>query len=135
MEDDLSLGKTLRQARDARKMTLDAVAKITRISQHVLESIENDALSELPADVYARGFVRAYCRAVELPEKPPLEMLERALQTRKHAAPTGLGLTPEEIGRPMMPVEPLGALGKQKMKILAGVGAVMVLVLIYLLMR
>jgi cytoskeletal protein RodZ len=138
MEDDASrttLGGTLRQARQGRNMTLEAVATITRISQPVLDSIETDSLGDLPADVYVRGFVRAYCRAIELPEKGPLELLEKALVQRKHAAPTGLGATPEEIGRPMMPVEPLGALGKQKMKILVGVGAVAVLVLIYLLMR
>jgi hypothetical protein len=147
MEDDLipaapapvgppgSLGSTLRQAREGRKMSLAQVAAVTRIAQPVLESIETDSLGDLPADVYVRGFVRAFCRTIELPEKAPLELLERALLARKNAAPTGVGATPEEIGRPMMPVEPLGALGKQRTKILVAVGAVLVLVLIYFLMR
>jgi hypothetical protein len=64
-----------------------------------------------------------------------MELLERALLVRKNAAPTGIGATPEEIGRPLMPVEPLGALGKRRMQILGGIAAVLVLVLIWVLMR
>ena len=57
----------LRVGRDARGMTLDEVARVTRIQQRALERLEAARFDELPADVFVRGFIRNYARCVGLP--------------------------------------------------------------------
>jgi flagellar biosynthesis protein FlhG len=47
----------LRRVREAQGIELEAISKKTKISLSHLRAIENDSFSELPAEVYARGFV------------------------------------------------------------------------------
>jgi cytoskeletal protein RodZ len=56
-------GATLREAREAAKMSLADVAAKTRIPQRHLEAIERDEFDALPSMTYAVGFARAYARA------------------------------------------------------------------------
>ena len=60
------LGKTLQKARQARGVTLEEVARETRISRRYLEALENENFGLLPAPVYARGFLRIYARYLGL---------------------------------------------------------------------
>ena len=53
-----SIGLTLQQAREARGMSIEDVARVTRISQSIIRAIEHDDRAALPADVYVRGFTR-----------------------------------------------------------------------------
>ena len=53
-----SAGLTLKQARLAQGMSVEDIARITRISRSVIEAIECDDKEKLPADVYVRGFTR-----------------------------------------------------------------------------
>lgn len=61
-----SIGNTLRDARNRRGMSLEDVAKITRITRTSLEAIEDGSAQEHLPQVYLRGFVRAYANTVEL---------------------------------------------------------------------
>jgi cytoskeleton protein RodZ len=56
----------LRQAREARGLTLDALAAITRIQPRVLVGLECNDLSAIPPRPYVRGFVATYAREVGL---------------------------------------------------------------------
>jgi len=69
-----SLGAYLRELRLAKGLSLDEVARTSRVSQRYLEALETDALDRLPAPVFTRGFVRAYCQALR---EPPDEALAR----------------------------------------------------------
>lgn len=60
------VGDALRAARESRGLTLEQVEKATRIRRVFLEAIEEDRFDELPAPVYARGFIRNYARLVGL---------------------------------------------------------------------
>lgn len=60
------LGQTLRQAREACGVSLDTIARRTNIARHVLDSIERNALNEVPGGLFTRGYVRAYAREVGL---------------------------------------------------------------------
>ena len=53
-----SVGLRLQQAREAQGMSIEDVARITRISRSVVAAIESDDNDALPADVYVRGFSR-----------------------------------------------------------------------------
>jgi hypothetical protein len=54
----------LREGRSARGLTIEDVARITRIQQRTLERLEDGRFDELPADVFVRGFIRNYARCV-----------------------------------------------------------------------
>ncbi len=54
------IGSQLRQAREARGLSLDQAQKATRIKRVFLEAIEADRFDDLPGPVQARGFVRSY---------------------------------------------------------------------------
>jgi cytoskeletal protein RodZ len=53
-------GQTLRQAREAKDISLAQAERATRISKTYLEALEKHEFSELPASTYARGIVRNY---------------------------------------------------------------------------
>ncbi|HSF03514.1 MAG TPA: helix-turn-helix domain-containing protein, partial [Solirubrobacterales bacterium] len=55
-------------------MSLEEIARTTRVAQHYLESLETDTYDGLPAPVFIRGFIRAYCQALG---EPPHEALAR----------------------------------------------------------
>ena len=63
-------GNTLRAAREAKGYTVAQVAEITRIMHSMIEDLENEDFSRLPAPIYGRGFVKLYCEAVGLDPKP-----------------------------------------------------------------
>jgi curved DNA-binding protein CbpA len=59
-------GARLRRARLKRGLEIEQIAAITKINSSYLRSIEEDALEQLPAQVYVRGFVKAFARFVGL---------------------------------------------------------------------
>jgi cytoskeleton protein RodZ len=59
-------GNKLRDAREARGLSLDDVAHVTRIPRSSLALIEEGRFDRLPAPVFVRGFLKSYARAVGL---------------------------------------------------------------------
>jgi cytoskeletal protein RodZ len=69
MQDGLAanpVGERLRAAREAKGMSLDEVASVTRVPTRHLEHIERGDWDALPAVTYSVGFARAYANAVGL---------------------------------------------------------------------
>jgi transcriptional regulator with XRE-family HTH domain len=60
------VGERLREAREAKGLSLDDVAAMTRVPTRHLEHIDNGNWSALPAITYSLGFARAYAKAVGL---------------------------------------------------------------------
>ena len=60
------VGERLKAAREAREMSLDDVANITRVPTRHLQHIERGEWDALPAVTYSVGFARAYANAVGL---------------------------------------------------------------------
>src|SRR5262245_52425795 len=56
-----SVGAYLRGLREAKHGSLADMARATRVSESQLAAIESDRFSELPAPVFVKGFIRAYC--------------------------------------------------------------------------
>ena len=61
-----SIGVALRQAREARALTLHEVEMQTRIRQKYLEALEMGDLTALPSPTHARGFLRNYAQFLHL---------------------------------------------------------------------
>jgi len=62
-EQDLpqSVGGYLRALKEAKQGSLEEIARATRVGVYQLEALESDRFSELPAPVFVKGFIRAYC--------------------------------------------------------------------------
>jgi len=74
-----SLGEMLRRARELRGLTLERVARDTKIPQRHLEAFERDNLTAVPAGFYQRAELRTYAQAVGLDQRLALAELESAL--------------------------------------------------------
>lgn len=61
-----SVGQLLRSAREGLGMSLQVLARVTRIPTGSLVAIEENNFDALPAPVFVRGFIRSYCREVHL---------------------------------------------------------------------
>jgi cytoskeleton protein RodZ len=63
-------GKTLREARERKGVTLRQIANATKLSVGQLEALERNDLAKLPGGIFSRGIVRSYATQVGLdPEK------------------------------------------------------------------
>ncbi len=62
----MSVGAQLRASREARGLSIDAVAHTTRVHSRILAAIERDDLSAMPPRPFGRGFVSAYAREMGL---------------------------------------------------------------------
>jgi cytoskeletal protein RodZ len=64
--DIVTIGERLRLAREGKELSLDDVARQTRIPIRHLQHIEAEDWDALPAPTYAIGFTRNYANAVGL---------------------------------------------------------------------
>ena len=76
------IGTQLREAREARGLSLEQLAAETRIPQRHLQTIEAGEFSALPARTYAIGFSRTYARAVGLDDADVAERVRAELDAQ-----------------------------------------------------
>ena len=76
-----SVGAYLQRLRAAKGAALGDIARATRVGRCHLEALEGNESGELPAPVFVKGFIRAYC---EFLETKPDEALARY---RPHRGP------------------------------------------------
>jgi hypothetical protein len=67
-----SLALWLRAGRCQKGLSLDEVARKTKIQARILEQLESGKLEGLPADVFVRGFIRSMAKCVGLDEDEAL---------------------------------------------------------------
>lgn len=60
------LGQTLREAREAKGLSLDDLQEITKIQKRYLSAIEEGNFAQLPGEFYTRAFIKNYAEAVDL---------------------------------------------------------------------
>jgi cytoskeleton protein RodZ len=82
----LSVGGYLRALRQAKQGSIEEIAQATRVSAYQLEALEADRLSELPAPIFVKGFIRAYCHFLGEPADEALRRYRDHLGERP--APT-----------------------------------------------
>jgi len=61
-----TVGATLKQHRDARKLSIQDVAGRLRLDPRVIESLEADDFAALPTALYVRGYLRGYAKVLNL---------------------------------------------------------------------
>jgi len=59
-------GRTLRQYREARKLSVEDLVAKTKIRPSILEALEEDRFADLPAPVFLKGFLRQLAKCLGL---------------------------------------------------------------------
>lgn len=80
------VGDYLRNAREAKGLSLKDIQEITKIRLFYLEAIERGDLEVIPGEVYRRGFIVNYANAVGLDEKLIMEKYSRINKVQEEAA-------------------------------------------------
>ncbi|HEX3593619.1 MAG TPA: helix-turn-helix transcriptional regulator [Polyangiaceae bacterium] len=84
------VGLFLRRRREERQMSIEEIARSTRVPMDSVTRIEADQFDELPGEVFVRGFLKSYARAVGL---APEDVLARYTASRRVAWVTPLPIT------------------------------------------
>ena len=88
MLETLGIGASLREERIRRGLTLETVEQSTRIRRRYLEAVEDERWDELPAEAYAKGFLRTYATYLELdPQQFLAEFRSRRIEVEEPIAP------------------------------------------------
>jgi cytoskeleton protein RodZ len=77
-QEDSSLGGHLRALRSSAGGSLADMAVATRISERYLRALESDVSDDLPAPVFVKGFIRAYCAFLGAPADKALALYNQA---------------------------------------------------------
>ena len=93
-----TVAEQLRQAREAKHLTVEQVVDITKIRTDHLLALEQGNFDVFSAPVYIRGFVRTYSTLLKLDVPQMMAALEAELgQTSKFAAPPPLTERPRGV--------------------------------------
>jgi cytoskeleton protein RodZ len=94
-----TLGAYLRRGREQSGFSLEAVSAGSRIVPRFVEALEADRQDLLPAPVYVRGFVRAYCAQIGADPEEALRLYDE-----QAAPPPPLSVHPSTPEAPKVPV-------------------------------
>jgi hypothetical protein len=93
-----TVAEQLRQGREAKSLTVQQVADITKIRTDHLRSLEEGDFNTFSAPVYIRGFVRTYASLLKLDVPGVMATLDAELrQTSKFAEPPSLSGPPSSF--------------------------------------
>lgn len=90
-----TIGQYLRRMREERRMSVEEISRATRMPVLSVERIESDQFDELPGEVFVRGFLKSYSRALHVPVD---EVMARYTASRRVA-----WVTPLPIASPTRP--------------------------------
>jgi len=80
----LTLGEKLRKLRSDRRISLTDVSRNTNIQVKYLEFIEGGNYDKLPADVYAKGFLKSYAEFLGIDENAMVKLFEKEKEIKKN---------------------------------------------------
>lgn len=84
-------GELLKMERLRYRMSIEEVSRITRIPVKTLMLLEANRFEELPGDVFVRGFVKSYARALKMDANVVLESLQPLAEEPKVFFPLRAG--------------------------------------------
>ncbi len=67
-------GALLRAARENHRYSIADVVEATRIKAHIIQALENDDYSDIPAPLYGKGFIKLYAELVGLDPAPLIRL-------------------------------------------------------------
>ena len=97
----MPFGARLRHARERQGISIETIAKQTKILGALLEGLENEDVSRWPAGFYGRAFVRAYATAIGVDaDQAVKEFTERFPDPEEAAASSGPKIPPPPAAPP-----------------------------------
>ena len=81
-----TLGARLAEQRELRKVSLDEIARVTKISIHILHAMEKDKWDALPGGIFTRNFIRLYANHLGLDAERWVEEWMQLSKERSEAA-------------------------------------------------
>lgn len=78
-----NFGASFKKARESRGISLDQIAKATRISTRFLAAIEDEEFQVLPGGIFNRGFVRTFAEHIGLDPVQAVTDYERLVNLRE----------------------------------------------------
>jgi cytoskeletal protein RodZ len=93
-----TVAEQLRQGREARNLTVQQVAEITKVRTDHIRAVEEGNFDVFSAPVYIRGFVRTYSNLLKLDVPQVMAALDMELgRTAKFAEPPPLAEHPRSV--------------------------------------
>ncbi|NDV27989.1 helix-turn-helix domain-containing protein [Desulfovibrio sp. JC010] len=90
------LGSRLKEERERQGLTIEQIMEITKVSRVNINAIESGDRDEFPHEVYAKGFIKNYAKALGLDADEIGEDFSRIMSS----GITEIGTEPEEITQP-----------------------------------
>ena len=84
----MDIGADLRNARQARRLSIEQIARVTKISPSVLRAIDRNDFDSVPGGLFTRGFLRAYAREVGLDPEEIVQLYRTEFEQPEIAVPT-----------------------------------------------
>lgn len=98
MGDMSTVAEQLRQGREARSLTVQQVAEITKVRSDHIRAVEEGNYEVFSATVYVRGFVRSYASLLKLDVPQIMVALDQELErSAKFAEPPPLAKRPRNL--------------------------------------
>jgi cytoskeleton protein RodZ len=99
-----SVGACLRALREARGGSVEDMARATRVGSNQIEALEADRFEELPASVFVKGFIRAYCSFLGESSDEPLRRYRAVLgePPPRERNPTVVSRRPSRSASPLV---------------------------------
>ena len=82
----MTVGRVFQQSREEKKVSLESVARETRIKMDFLRAIEEDSFQEIPCETYVRGFIRSYAKFMHLNGEELIDLYDLQVEPQKTRA-------------------------------------------------
>lgn len=79
-----TVGKILKETREAKLYKLEDVERHTKIRKELLEALENDDYDKLPPLTFIQGFIKNYSKFLDLDDTKTLAIFRRDYEAKKH---------------------------------------------------
>ncbi len=79
-QESISLGQYLQKERENKNFSREYVSQNIRIRPPFIQALEEDDFQVLPAEPYARGFIRSYCHFMGLNPQEALEIYRQQVE-------------------------------------------------------
>ncbi len=77
MEKLKSIGTIFKEERERKKISIEEVGKVTKLSKSIILAIENDNFEDLPGGFFNRGILKTYADFLKLDSRKILELYEK----------------------------------------------------------
>ncbi len=87
VEKNIEFGETLKQAREAQKLSIDDIAELLKVPSKIILLIEASDVRQLPAPTFARGYLCAYAKRVGIQDVNILAAYDRVMPRKIQLRP------------------------------------------------